>query len=174
MLKRTSNIKKNDTFNFLDGTWLIHSIVGDKLMIFNNSFKKKRVKFSDNIEVNHIENNKIVKSNDLMNKYGEPPSKKDEFVENYLVAIMNYGTIRANKYGLMTSLRLLKLYHFFISHLIHSHYIIDTEGKKMVYSKRTIVKKSSLHCLTKFLNEKTDLNKHINVIQNFYRKYCVK
>ena len=38
-------------------------------MIFNNSFKKKRVKFSDNIEVNHIENNKIVKSNDLMNKY---------------------------------------------------------------------------------------------------------
>jgi hypothetical protein len=109
-----------------------------------------------------------------MNKYGEPPSKKDEFVENYLVAIMNYGTIRANKYGLMTSLRLLKLYHFFISHLIHSHYIIDTEGKKMVYSKRTIVKKSSLHCLTKFLNEKTDLNKHINVIQNFYRKYCVK
>ena len=69
MLKRTSNMKKNDTFNFLDGTWLIHSIVGDKLMIFNNSFKKKRVKFSDNIEVNHIENNKIVKSNDLMNKY---------------------------------------------------------------------------------------------------------
>ena len=44
----------------------------------------------------------------------------------------------------------------------------------MVYSKRTIVKKSSIHCLTKFLNEKTDLNKHINVIQNFYRKYCVK
>ena len=69
MLKRMSNIKKNDTFNFLDGTWLIHSIVGDKLMIFNNSFKKKRVKFSDNIEVNHIENNKPFNTFSLHYRY---------------------------------------------------------------------------------------------------------
>ena len=87
---------------------------------------------------------------------------------------MNFGNIRANKYGLMASLRLLKLYHFFMSQLINSHHLITTKGKKMVYSKKTIVRKNGIEKLTNFINDKTDLDKHINVIRKFYRKYCVK
>lgn len=174
MLKRTSIIIKDKNINFLDGSWLISNIVNDKLIIFKTINNKKRVKFSDSIEVNKLENNKIVKSCEKMDKYGDPPNKMDEFFENYLVAIMNFGNIRVNKYGLMASLRLLKLYHFFMSQLINSHYLISTKGKKMVYSKKTIVKKNGIDHLTNFINGKTDLDKHINVIRKFYRKYCVK
>ncbi len=177
MLKRTSIIKEHKEHkepNFLDGSWLISYVVNDKIVIFRTPDNKKRVKFSDNIEVNKLENNKIVKSSDQMNKYGKPPSKMDEFFENYLVSIMNFGNIRANKYGLMASLRLLKLYHFFMSQLINSHYLITTKGKKMVYSKKTIVRKNGIDKLTNFINNKTDLDKHINIIRKFYRKYCVK
>ena len=80
MLKRTSIIKEHKEHkepNFLDGSWLISYVVNYKIVIFRTPDNKKRVKFSDNIEVNKLENNKIVKSSDQMNKYGKPPSKMD-------------------------------------------------------------------------------------------------
>ena len=174
MLKKNLPIiKKNSNSGILDGSWLIQRIENDQLFIFRNKPVKK-VKFSENIEVNTIKDNKIVKSNDLMNKYGEPPSKKHEFFENYLMFIMNNAPINTNKYALTCSLRLLNLYHFFMNQLIYSHYVISKDGKKMVYSKRTIVRKSKIDYLTKFIYEKTDLEKHICVISKFIRKYCVK
>ena len=61
-----------------------------------------------------------------------------------------------------------------MNQLLYSHYVISKDGKKMVYSKRTIVRKSKIDYLTKFIYEKTDLEKHIGVISKFIRKYCVK
>ena len=97
MLKKNLPIiKKNSNSGILDGSWLIQRIENDLLFIFRNKPVKK-VKFSENIEVNTIKDNRIVKSNDLMNKYGEPPSKKHEFFENYLMFIMNNAPINTNK-----------------------------------------------------------------------------
>ena len=61
-----------------------------------------------------------------------------------------------------------------MSQLINTHFLLTTKGKKMLYSKKTLIKKPSLANITKFIYQSTDLSKHINIIHKFYKEYCVK
>ena len=169
---RKSTIKKK--VNILDGTWLIHKTDNHKLIIYRNTQLKRRVQFSKNIEVNCIKDNKITKSVGNMNNYGSPPTKLIELYENYIYSVIRRGQINLSKLEFISNLKIIKLYYFFMSQLINTHFLLKTKGKKMLYSKKTLIKKPSLDNITKFIHESTDLCKHIDIIRKFYRKYCVK
>ena len=166
-------IKKNK-INILDGTWLIHKIVHNELIIYRNTTLARRVKFSKNIEVNCIKNNKITKSIGNMNNYGNAPTKLIELYENYIYSVVRNGNIKLSRVEFVSNLRILKLYHFFMSQLINTHFLLKTKGKKMLYSKKTLIRKPCLDNITKFIYESTDLCKNLIIINKFYRKYCVK
>lgn len=170
---RNSTIK-NQRLNILDGTWLVDKIYNNKLIIYRNVQLKRRVKFSKNIEVNRVKDNKIVKSVCNMNNYGKPPTKLVELYENYIYLIIRNGKINLSCEAFINNLKILKLYYFFMSQLINTHFLLKTKGKKMLYSKKTLIRKPSLDNITKFIYESTDLYKHISIIHKFYRKYCVK
>lgn len=165
---------KTEKVNILDGTWLIHKIYDNKFIIFRNTQLKRRVQFSKNIEVNHIKDNKIIKSVDNMNNYGKSPTKLVELYENYIYAIIRHAKISLSREEFINNLKILKLYYFFMSQLINTHFLLTTKGKKMLYSKKTLIKKPSLDNITRFIYTSTDLSKHINIIHKFYKKYCVK
>tara|TARA_Y100000385_G_C13085368_1_gene636135 strand:+ start:1381 stop:1914 length:534 start_codon:yes stop_codon:yes gene_type:complete len=170
---RKPTIKKQQ-INILDGTWLIHKIYDNKLIIFRNTLLKRRVQFSKNIEVNRIKDNKIIKSVGNMNNYGKSPNKLVELYENYVYSIIRHGKINLSCEEFIKNLKILKLYYFFMSQLINTHFLLSTKGKKMLYSKKTLIKKPSLDNITKFIYQSTDLSKHINIIHKFYKEYCVK
>ena len=165
---------KNKKINILDGTWLIHKIYDNKLIIFRNTQLKRRVQFSKNIEVNRIKDNKIIKSVGNMNNYGKSPTKLVELYENYIYAIIRNGKINLSCKEFINNLKILKLYYFFMSQLINTHFLLTTKGKKMLYSKKTLIKKPSLDNITNFIYNSTDLSKHIDIIHKFYKEYCVK
>lgn len=170
---RNPTIKKQ-RLNILDGTWLIDKIYDNKLIIYRNDPLKRRVQFSKNIEVNRVKDNKIVKSVCDMNNYGKPPTKLVELYENYIYAIIRQGKINLSCEEFINNLKILKLYYFFMSQLINTHFLLTTKGKKMLYSKKTLIKKPSLANITKFIYQSTDLSKHISIIRKFYKRYCVK
>tara|TARA_B100000902_G_scaffold390656_1_gene439975 strand:- start:607 stop:1143 length:537 start_codon:yes stop_codon:yes gene_type:complete len=172
--KRKPIIKISNHINILDGTWNILKTENNLMYIYKYQSYSKRVRFSENIEINRIENNKIVKSTDKMIYYGEPPDKLNQLFEHYLFNIINTGDIHLSRFNFMNSLRVLKIYHFFMSEFIHTHYVLSKIGKKMLYSKRTLIKSPHLIILTKFLTSKTDLIRRLNIISKFFRKYCVK
>ena len=143
-------------------------------IIFRNTQLKRRVQFSKNIEVNRIKDNKIIKSVGNMNNYGKSPTKLVELYENYIYAIIRNGKINLSCKEFINNLKILKLYYFFMSQLINTHFLLTTKGKKMLYSKKTLIKKPSLDNITNFIYNSTDLSKHIDIIHKFYKEYCVK
>ncbi len=172
--KSKSIIKKSASSNLLDGTWYIIKIVKDVFFIDRYQNYGKTVSFSKNIEVNHIENDKIVKSLEKMDKYGEPPNPKMQLYEHYLLAIARVGDIHLSKFNFMNSLRTLKLYYFFMGNFINTHYLLGTKGKKMIYSKKTLIKSPQLLLIDNFLKNKTNLLRKLEIIRKFYIRYCVK
>lgn len=177
MFNESYNMKptiKKQRLNILDGTWLVDKTHDNKLIIYRNTQLKRRVQFSKNIEVNRVKDNKIVKSVCDMNNYGKPPTKLVELYENYIYAIIRQGKINLSCEEFINNLKILKLYYFFMSQLINTHFLLTTKGKKMLYSKKTLIKKPSLDNITKFIYQSTDLSKHINIIHKFYKEYCVK
>ena len=167
-------IKKSISYNLLDGTWHIIKIVKDVFFLDRYGNYGKTVSFSENIEVNQIKDNKIVKSLEKMDKYGEPANPKLQLFEHYLLAIARVGDIHLSKFNFMNSLRTLKLYYFFMGNFINSHFLLSTLGKKMIYSKKTLIKSNDLSLIDNFLKNKTDLLRKLEIIRNFYIKYCVK
>ena len=57
-----------------------------------------------------------------MNNYGNAPTKLIELYENYIYSVVRNGDIKLSRVEFICNLRILKLYHFFMSQLINTHF----------------------------------------------------
>ena len=162
--------------------WLISNVSNDYITLRNINLSnqpnqpkksKKKLSFSKNIDMVLFDkqNNCKSRSSAKMSDYGNPPDNKRKLFEHYLLYISNKVNLQLTKEEFINSLSVLKLYHYFMSHLIHCHYVLSNQSSYCLYSKRTLVYPSKLPNVTLFINTFTDINQKVDLIKkNIFKK----
>lgn len=160
--------------------WLISNIRNDYITLRNINLSnlpkkpKKKLSFSKNIDMVLFDkqNNCKSRSSAKMSDYGNPPDNKRKMFEHYLLYISNKVNLQLTREEFIHSLRVLKLYYYFMSHLIHCHYVLSNQSSYCLYSKRTLIHPSKLPNISFFINTFTDINQKAALIKkHIFKKY---
>jgi hypothetical protein len=161
--------------------WSIINIKDSEITITNTVYKKpilaaKKVSFTKQIDVCQFDNKSKTKNHykDDMDKYGNAPDPKQQLYEYYVFHISNSGGLHLSKIKFISSLRILQLYYYLMSHLLECYYLLSNNNKCFLYSKRTFIMPNKLLLIKHFIETKTDIIDKVTTIQQYYKEHLLK